>query len=484
MKRVVSFLLAVVLVLACACTVSAAGNKAAEARNGVVRILTVGINSNMQLVYSVGTGFAIGEAGKPSAIFVTNQHVIENAIAIYILLDDQWYTEWDKGLSEGNLDTEMEHAVSCEVIYTPDSYPDYAILRAERVITERVALPMMRAEHAVPGDTIYTLGYPGTSDTASLFREAYLHELHASIDAMTITKGSISRFTVLEAESNTEAIQIDADINHGNSGGPLITEDGYVIGVNTWGVTSDNQTVELALEIDYVIERLKNLVETGVLHGFTYTVYDPTMPPPTVPDTTKPSDDKEKDEDKDDDKGFLDLDIDPTLLVIAAAAVVVVALVVVIVVLVTKKNAPKKMHVQSSIPVTAPQVQDFPKTVAAVDSIGKTMPAYPVGNYRLVGSEGFFKGRRFAVDRPLRLGRDPQKNDLVFAANTPGISGVHCVLTPAPDGVTLTDLGSSYGTILSDGTKLEPNKPVTLKEGQGFYLGSQNQSFLLELKEN
>lgn len=36
--------------------------------------------------------------------------------------------------------------------------------------------------------------------------------------------------------------------------------------------------------------------------------------------------------------------------------------------------------------------------------------------------------------------------------------------------VLLMDLGSTYGTFLSDGTKLEPNKPYYLNYGQSFYL--------------
>ncbi len=473
MKRVLSVIFVITLLLAvCGFSVQATDtNKAAEARNGVVRILSVswGVKDGKIVPsYATGSGFAIGKAGESSAFFATNKHVMNGASEIYILLDDAWYDEWNKGDVSGNLDIEMEHAVKCEVVYQPDTYPDYAILRAERVITERVALPLMHAGLASPADTIYTLGYPGSSDTITAATDVtYLNELQASIDAMTITRGTISRFTNLTSEGNAEVIQIDADINHGNPGGPLITEEGYVIGLNTWGITSDNQMVELALKIDYVIDRVKNLNDIGVLPGLELTVITDRNPAP--PETTAPTVEPEMKES------------DHSAVIITVAVSIVAALSAAVIVLMRKKN--ERHVVKSHAVVHAAPEETFPKTVPATDVIGKTVPAYGINTYRVVGVDGFFAGRRFAVDRPLRMGRDPQKNDLVFSPETAGVSGVHCIVTPTVDGVALTDLGSTYGTLLADGMKLTPNKNVTLKEGDSFCLGSQKQLFKVERKE-
>ena len=149
--------------------------------------------------------------------------------------------------------------------------------------------------------------------------------------------------------------------------------------------------------------------------------------------------------------------------------------------LMRKKN--ERHVVKYHAVVHAAPEETFPKTVPATDVIGKTVPAYGINTYRVVGVDGFFAGRRFAVDRPLRMGRDPQKNDLVFSPETAGVSGVHYIVTPTVDGVALTDLGSTYGTLLADGMKLTPNKSVTLKEGDSFCLGSQKQLFKVERKE-
>ena len=61
----------------------------------------------------------------------------------------------------------------------------------------------------------------------------------------------------------------------------------------------------------------------------------------------------------------------------------------------------------------------FPKT-GEVDEIGETQPAESQEELRIVGVNGHFAGRRFALTGTLRLGRLPDKNDLVFPADTTG----------------------------------------------------------------
>lgn len=450
-KRSISMMLVLLLCALLAFPAQAAEKSAvSQARNGVVRILSVQPDGSA----NVGSGFAVGEAGKPSSVFVTNQHVTAGAVAIYILLDDEWNASPEP---ETSYQMDAEHSVRCDVVYESGGYPDYAILRAERVVTERTALSMMPASLAEPGEPIYALGFPGASDQVT-------NNYNATVDAVTVTTGTISRMAHME-ETNTDVIQIDATINHGNSGGPLITEEGYVIGLNTYGM---QENIYLAVQVDYVISRLDNLIEIGVLHDFTYTLVA-------------------------DREGSVSLL--PTVLI--CLAVVAVAAVAAMVILRRGKNAAlagknaartrgsgaaqnsAQVH-KAAYPKTAP-ADVFPKTAPA-DPIGRTMPADILPQLRLVGTEGVFAGRRFALEGTLRLGRLPDQNDLVFPADTTGVSGRHCVVRLTNGGATLTDLGSSFGTFLSDGTRLQPNQAVELKVGDSFTLGSQKQRFTLESK--
>ena len=445
-KRLFASSLTVCILLCCILTAlpaHAAGSDGesavSSARNGVVRILAALPDGSANL----GSGFAVGQAGEPSAVFVTNKHVVENSTAVYLLLDDRW-SETEDGSA-----LNMEYVVRCDVVYEPETYPDYAILLADRIVTERVALPLMPAALAEPGETIYAIGFPSVSDQVTV-------NYTANVDTVTVTAGTISRLAHM-TETDTDVIQIDANINHGNSGGPLITEEGYVIGLNTYGY-GDN--INLAVQSDYVISRLNDLVDIGTLYEFEYTLIT----------------------DRSEGSGMM-----TTVLIcvglLAAAAVVAV--------LILRRNRK---------PATAGYQKDssgggsnnsswkkddhsstFPKT-GQVDEIGETQPAEPQEELRIVGVNGHFAGRRFALTGTLRLGRLPDQNDLVFPADTTGVSGVHCVVRLTSGGATLTDLGSSFGTFLNGQNKIPPQQPTALKPGDTFALGSQRQTFRLERK--
>ena len=411
-----------------------------QARNGVVRILSVQPDGSA----NVGSGFAVGEAGKPSSVFVTNQHVTAGAAAVYILPDDEWNASAEPEIS---FQVDAEHSVRCDVIYESGGYPDYAILRAERVVTERAALSVMPASLAEPGEPIYALGFPGASDQVT-------NNYNAAVDAVTVTTGTISRMAHME-ETNTDVIQIDATINHGNSGGPLITEEGYVIGLNTYGY-GDN--INLAVQSDYVISRLNDLVDIGTLYEFEYTL---------ITDRTENS-------------GMM------TTVLICVGLLAVAAIVAVLILRRNRKPASAAGQQKDIGGGSRPDRKEdrgstFPKT-GEVDEIGETQPAESQEELRIVGVNGHFAGRRFALTGTLRLGRLPDKNDLVFPADTTGVSGVHCVVRLTTGGATLTDLGSSFGTFLNGQNKLPPQQSTALKPGDTFALGSQRQTFRLERK--
>lgn len=437
-----------------------------QVRSGVVRVLAIRGESAW-----FGSAFAVGEAGEPSSVFITNHHVssgpdFAGADQLYILLDDEWLADEEEG---GGID--LDHAVPCRVVYEPELYPDYAVLQADRIITERTALPIMPASLANPGETVYVVGFPGRSDDIT---QSYA----ASVENITITTGVVSRVTHMNLEGvDTDVVQTDAVINSGNSGGPMVTEDGYVIGVNTYSLVPNEDgyegAIHMAVQSDYVISRLNDLIEIGTLHDFTYTLIT----------------------DREGGMGML-----PTILI--CLAVVALAAVAALVILRRGKKGARAAAAaagtgfrpaggtagrssgaaagKDAYPPTSP-AEAFPRTTPA-DAFPRTMPAETLPQLRLVGVEGAFAGRRFALEGELRLGRLPNQNDLVFPADTTGVSGRHCVVRLTAGGAALTDLGSSFGTFLGDGTRLQPNQPVALKAGDSFTLGSQKQRFTLESK--
>ena len=435
-KRFLSCVLALAMMLTIFTIPAMAGDGgkvAAASREGVVRVVALGPDG----YYGLGSGFGVGEVGKETDTFVTNYHVVCDvyqmkdgsymelpAVSVWILKSS---SAWNPGLGE----LDPTQCVPCEIIYYSEGgYPDMAVLKAAEPVPGRVALPLQAEEDTLEvGDSIYALGYPGTSDYTE--QGIYGEKWVAGVEDVTLTSGVVSRFTTSETFGNTRLIQHDATINHGNSGGPLLDENGAVVGINTYifgheTMTSGNKISSASVRIKYVKEVLDEL-------DIAYDVYAASS---------------------------------GNGLIIGIVAAVAVIGAVVFFVMKSKKKAPAPAPVYNSVtkPASAP-------VVAAVD----TRP-------RLQGVSGVFAGQRFSIDGSVRIGRDPARNDLVYPADTQGISGVHCVVMVDGDTIWLKDLGSTYGTFLASGQRLAASEAVRVQIGDKFYLGSEKEVFVLAPK--
>lgn len=401
---------------------------AREARKGVVRIF-----NRMDNGSSMGSGFGVGTVGEETDIFITNRHVVvkeDDTVSdeIYILLDNEALIRYVEN-GERRMSMNLDHMVKCKVLYTTEDYPDFAILQAERKVEGRVALPLLSSLEANEMDTVYAVGYPGNADFNT---DKYVP---ASVADETSTQGVISSFKILENSENTEIIQHDASINHGNSGGPLITADGNVIGINTYGFgevgnskAGENTMLEYSASviIDYVMDELDEL-------GIYY----------------------EKGTVKTEKKFDFPIDIK----ILAAAVTGVLVLIIVSVVFLGKKKKGEEN-------------KNKPGKASSTDN-----------GLRLQGVSGAFAGRRFAIHGSIRIGRDPQ-SQIAYPGNTQGISGRHCELILKDGVVYLQDVGSTYGTFVN-GIRIQPNQPIVLRAGETFYLAQPQECFVLvDKKQN
>jgi serine protease Do len=144
----------------------------------------------MHAVEARGSGFII----KADGTIVTNNHVVKGAKAVSVTLDDG---------------TQLPAKVIGR-----DSRTDIAVLKVDA----HKQLPYIQLGDSAgvkPGQWVVAMGNPfglGGTVTAGI----------VSASGRDIGSGPYDQF-----------IQIDAPINQGNSGGPLFTQDGKVIGMNT-----------------------------------------------------------------------------------------------------------------------------------------------------------------------------------------------------------------------------------------------------------
>lgn len=135
-----------------------------------------------------------------------------------------------------------------------DPVSDIAVLKIDVEAAVSDPLPIGDSADLKPGMTAIALGHPFGID-----------------QAFSMTHGIISGLSrSIRASANTipipAVIQTDADMNPGNSGGPLLNSAGEVIGVNTQirSLTNTNSGVGFATPINLVRRVVNNLIETGV----------------------------------------------------------------------------------------------------------------------------------------------------------------------------------------------------------------------------
>jgi len=184
-------------------------------RPAVVEITTTSGGQNPLAPRSGGSGSGIVIDG--DGTILTNNHVVVGADSLEVRISDG--------------------SVAAATVVGRDPGNDLAVVRAERDGQELTVAPLGDSEQVRIGDPILALGNPFNLEG-------------------TLTQGIVSALDrTFAAGGNTRPIrnmiQIDAAVNPGNSGGPLINCQGEVIGVNTLleNPTGDNVNVGVAFAV-------------------------------------------------------------------------------------------------------------------------------------------------------------------------------------------------------------------------------------------
>jgi S1-C subfamily serine protease len=180
-------------------------------------------------VEGAGSGFVIDEKG----YILTNFHVVQEAQSIEVVLGDQ--TRFP-GKFIG-----------------ADQRNDVALVKIDPKGKHLVALPLGDSAALQVGQKVLAIGNPFGFQS-------------------TLTTGVVSALGRTVQTSQTtlidEAIQTDAAINRGNSGGPLINSHGEVIGINSAIYTPSGTTagIGFAIPINTAKRIAQDLITEGRVH--------------------------------------------------------------------------------------------------------------------------------------------------------------------------------------------------------------------------
>ena len=176
---------------------SAAARAVEAIAPSVVRVVGYGRSKNgkEEIERGVGTGVVIVDKG----VILTNLHVVAGSDRIAITFHD--------GLETTASITGAQ----------PEN--DLAVLQAHKVPDDLEAAPLRSTQDLRPGDHVVAVGFPfGIGPSASA----------------GVVSGLQREFTSPEGKRQlSNLIQFDAAANPGNSGGPLVTLDGEVVGIVT-----------------------------------------------------------------------------------------------------------------------------------------------------------------------------------------------------------------------------------------------------------
>jgi S1-C subfamily serine protease len=183
---------------------------------------------------AIGSGFVADSAGH----IYTNAHVVLGASSVKVTFKDK-------------------SSYPAKVLGTPDKATDVAVLKLQGAPASALhPLPLGSVRTVRVGDPVVAIGNPLNEQS-------------------TITSGIVSQInrTISSLDPHQQiynAIQTDAAINHGNSGGPLIDRFGRVIGITSQILTGNNNDpnagnigIGFAIPIDKVSQIARQLITNG-----------------------------------------------------------------------------------------------------------------------------------------------------------------------------------------------------------------------------
>ena len=369
---------------------------------------------------STGTGFLINKDG----YVITNNHVIKEGHNVFKLRN-----KYDEYSNITLIKTYPKHDIT---ILKIDNYTKGSFLKIQQPST------------IIKGEKVFSLGFPGAGDILGGLT------FNASLNGGLISK--IDRATQGSFPLGYKLIQMDAVINKGNSGGPLINKNGAVVGINTLGHSSANvQGMFWAIHAEELIKILKE-------NNIKYTIDTNTLE---------------------------EVDIDNYMKNIWIILAIFAFIVISVLILISRKKQKageidegevsrlvrdkmKKYNNSDNIEEYQEVFYEDESTDTVV-IMDRDIEATEIIKILLTPMDKTLPTISSQNSQPITLGRS---DDCDVTIDNRDISREHLYIILEQNRVKVIDLGSTNGTYI-DGNKLEPHKKYTLQTEQKLVIGSE-----------
>lgn len=495
-SAILAMAMVVCLMLSAVMPIAAETNSAAieDAKNGILQIRMMYKHDNEEHPVKWGTCFVINET-----TVLTAAHVVA--------VDEE--TEDYLNSIEGA--KYKPTSVLYQIVVRRGSYTyatakkintadDFAILTLNESIN-RTVIPLGNDENVETSTPVFALGFPDAVASSEAKNTK-------TSEDVTLTTGIIQKKAEI---GGTPFIQHGATVTEGNSGGPLLDENGGVIGINT--LRHSDEDYYYAVCISQIRATLDD-------YSIEYTTVDNNVP---VDDAEDDDTDAEVTEAPATEAPIVEPTEAPDnggspaklIIIIAIIVLVLILVAVVIVIIVSSSKKPKgpknpggptgvippsapaapKAPSAPSAPPYAPQPYNRPPmppqgaapTMPSNDGAGETSVLNEgAGETTVLGggaqATGFTlvkvkNGERININKPeFTIGKERRRVDYCIDGNN-SISRTHAKLKVRGGRCYITDLGSTNCTYVN-GVKLSPNQEVILSSGDKIKLSDEEFEFV------
>lgn len=350
-------------------------------------------------------------------------------------------------------------------------------------------------------DSIWVFGYPGAADSKLLSKESIL--------VVSITDGKVSA-TDKKSAQGAPVLQINAAATHGNSGGPLIDEDGNVVGLLTFRSENnpkETQGFNFAVPVNTVKEfvnqagakneegSVNKLYKEGLQLYWGGYYKDALVKFEAVQRLNSNHSEIKKlisdCQQKSAQSKILWSKYKNVALGLDAVALLCIIALIYLVFIKKRTTTTAEIEIIENRNLNNNQLNEG--TIKFVQEEKDINNNVEVKNATILETNKNFniKARIYAIagplegtvmdldDNPLVIGRDPRVCKLIFPQDCIEIGRKHCIVSYDLEKqmFIVEDCSTTNGTFMGDGTKILPEEKRYLKSGDSFYLSSDKYLF-------